>query len=246
MSRILATIFVLAVAPSLAGAQQRPLSPPERAPVPLSDTDQQRARAEQLSSNKSAAPLAADASHIKVPIGAGARVIHSGDEGIDRLVWEAALLHGLDPLLIHSVMKAESGFNRLAVSPKGACGLMQLMPSTSGRFGVRNIFDPRENVFAGARYLRWLLDRFGGDVRLALAAYNAGEAAVDLYDNRIPPFLATQNYVKTIYGEYLRLRTGSAPELPKREPANETIPSYNQIIKFTPPVAEATQVKPRQ
>jgi soluble lytic murein transglycosylase-like protein len=136
-------------------------------------------------------------------------------------------------------MRAESSFNRMAVSPKGASGLMQLMPATATRFGVRNIFDPRENVFAGAKYLRWLLDRFGNDVRLALAGYNAGEGAVEFYGYRIPPFLETQNYVRTIYSRYSRLRGGPAlePIQTEKQTAAETVkekvPTYNQIIRFT-------------
>ena len=232
----LTAVLLLITAPALAAAQQRPLSPPERAPVPLSDTDQQRARAEELARNTGGAtPPASVAPPVKAP------VIHSGDAAIDKLVWEASLVFGLDPMLVYSVIKAESGFNRLAVSPKGACGLMQLMPATSARFGVKNVFDPRENVFAGARYLRWLLDRFGGEVRLALAAYNAGEGAVDRYDNRIPPFLETQDYVRAIYGEYLRLRSGAATGSARQQPLKETIPSFNQIIKYAAPVAGAVQ-----
>ena len=94
-------------------------------------------------------------------------------------------------------MSVESRYNRLAVSPKGASGLMQLMPETAARFGVRNIFDPRENIMAGASYLRWLLDRFAGNVRLALAGYNAGEGAVDSYGG-VPPYAETIAYIDRI------------------------------------------------
>ncbi|HYP25303.1 MAG TPA: lytic transglycosylase domain-containing protein, partial [Blastocatellia bacterium] len=109
------------------------------------------------------------------------------------------------------------------------------------RFGVRDIFDRRENVQAGARYLRWLLDRFNGDVRLALAGYNAGEGAVEHYGNRIPPFAETQNYVRIIYGRYSRIHGAEAPpSAPSISPVQanvsntpgEIIPTYNQIIKF--------------
>src|SRR5213078_175132 len=108
-------------------------------------------------------------------------------------------------------------------------------------------FDPRENILAGARYLRWLLDRFSGDVRLALAGYNAGEGAVEFYGNRIPPFLETQNYVRTIYMRYSGLHLGTATGQPATaathpmtstpsatEPSKaDANPSYNQIIRFT-------------
>src|SRR6266545_3730413 len=97
---------------------------------------------------------------------------------IDRAVARIAAQHALNPLLIHSVIKVESNYNPLAVSPKGALRLMQLIPSTARRFGVSNVFNPVENIQGGARYLRYLLDLYNGDYRLALAAYNAGEAAV--------------------------------------------------------------------
>jgi soluble lytic murein transglycosylase-like protein len=113
------------------------------------------------------------------------------------------------------------------------------MPETATRFGVKNIFDVRENVMGGSKYLRWLLDRFSGDVRLALAGYNAGEGAVEFYGYRIPPFLETQNYVRTIYARYSSIHLRSAPETPAAEaikPAEQPgvkNPTYNQIIRFT-------------
>jgi soluble lytic murein transglycosylase-like protein len=170
--------------------------------------------------------------------------ISSGNGALDALVQDAAARFGLDPCLIISVMRAESGFNRLAVSPKGASGLMQLIPATAARFGVRNIFDPRENILGGSAYLRWLLERFDGDVRLALAGYNAGEGAVEVYGNRIPPFLETQNYVRTIYSRYSTLHQGRVAQQPAQaaRPAilrapppqpGEAFPTYNQVIRFT-------------
>lgn len=106
----------------------------------------------------------------------------------------AADRHGLDRALLAAVAKVESNFNPFAVSPKGACGLLQLMPATARRFGVANVFDVEQNVEGGARYLRWLLDRFEGRVDLALAGYNAGEGAVDRHRG-IPPYAETQWYV---------------------------------------------------
>ncbi len=105
-----------------------------------------------------------------------------------------ATQYRLDPALMHAVISAESAYNPWAVSPKGAMGLMQLMPGTAERFGVGNPYDPIANMHGGARYLRWLLDRFN-DTRLAVAAYNAGEGAVQKYGNQIPPYPETQNYV---------------------------------------------------
>lgn len=105
-----------------------------------------------------------------------------------------ATSQSLQPSLVHSVIKVESNYNPLAVSPKGAQGLMQLMPDTARRFGVSNSFDPIDNIQGGARYLKYLLDLYKGDYRLTLAAYNAGEGAVQKYGD-VPPFSETQNYL---------------------------------------------------
>src|SRR5205085_8169459 len=102
----------------------------------------------------------------------------------------------------------ESSFKRMAISPAGARGLMQLMPGTAARFGVKNIFDPQQNIEGGVRYMRFLLDAFGGDVALALAGYNAGEGAVMKYGRRIPPYHETQEYVRRISQRYSMLRSG--------------------------------------
>jgi soluble lytic murein transglycosylase-like protein len=96
------------------------------------------------------------------------------------------------------VIVVESGFNSHALSKRGAVGLMQLMPATAMRFGVRDLYDPRQNVRAGAQYLKFLIERFGHDIRLALAAYNAGEEAVDRNGGQIPPFTETQAYVPRV------------------------------------------------
>lgn len=116
------------------------------------------------------------------------------------LIADAAARHGLEPSLLAAMARAESGLDPYAVSPKGACGLLQLMPATGQRFGVRDLdalFDVRQNVEGAARYLRWLLDRFGGDVKLAVAAYNAGEGAVDRHGG-VPPFAETRDYVRRV------------------------------------------------
>jgi len=113
------------------------------------------------------------------------------------LIDEAAHDTGLNPTLLQSVMSVESGFNPRAVSPKLAVGLMQLMPATAARFGVKDGFDERENIHAGAVYLRSLLQTFNGDLTLALAAYNAGEAAV-LSHGGVPPYRETVNYIATV------------------------------------------------
>jgi soluble lytic murein transglycosylase-like protein len=114
--------------------------------------------------------------------------------GIDAAVERIAAEHSLPPQLIHSVIKVESNYNPNAVSSKGALGLMQLIPSTARRFGVSDAFNPIQNIQGGAKYLRYLLDLFDGSFPLAIAAYNAGEAAVARYGG-IPPYAETQNYV---------------------------------------------------
>ena len=111
------------------------------------------------------------------------------------IIAEASAEHGVDPKLVHAVIQVESGYQPLARSPKGAMGLMQLMPETAERLSVANPYDPRANIDAGIRHLRSLLDRF--EVSLALAAYNAGEAAVEKF-NGIPPYAETRAYVHKV------------------------------------------------
>jgi len=116
----------------------------------------------------------------------------------DDLIDEHATRNGVRRDLVRAVIQVESAFNPRAVSNKGAMGLMQLMPATARQFGVVNAFDPDQNVRGGVAYLRQLLDRYDGDERLALAAYNAGPGAVDRHGQTVPPFRETRNYVKTI------------------------------------------------
>jgi soluble lytic murein transglycosylase-like protein len=123
----------------------------------------------------------------------------------DSIIEKAALYAAVEPNLLRAVIVVESGFNSRAVSKRGAVGLMQLMPATAIRFGVSNPYDPKQNVHAGARYLKFLIDRFGQDVRLALAAYNAGEEAVDRNGGRIPPFAETMAYVPRVMKIYRML-----------------------------------------
>jgi soluble lytic murein transglycosylase-like protein len=116
------------------------------------------------------------------------------DPDLNEMINRIADEQGVETHLVHSVIRAESNYNANATSPKGAQGIMQLIPSTARRFGVANSFDPRENIEGGVRYLRFLLDYYQGDYAKAIAAYNAGEAAVDKY-NGVPPYVETQNYV---------------------------------------------------
>jgi len=124
----------------------------------------------------------------------------------DALVRETAAQYGVDAALVHAVIWVESGYNPRAVSQRGAAGLMQLMPETARRYGVADLFDPVANVRGGVRYLTDLLKMFNNDVRLALAAYNAGEAAVIKYGWRIPPFPETTAYVPRVVSFYDQLR----------------------------------------
>lgn len=133
------------------------------------------------------------------------------------LVLEHARAQGVRPDLVRAVIQVESGFNARARSPKGAMGLMQLMPATAIELGVRNAFDPAENIRGGTAYLRQLLDRYDGDEQLALAAYNAGAGAVDRHGRHVPPFQETRDYVRKV-GNFASLDTGAAvvPAVGKR------------------------------
>jgi len=126
----------------------------------------------------------------------------TGNAKLDSLIRENGERYGVDPYLIFCVMEQESHFKPWVVSPKGARGLMQLMPGTAARFGVRKPFDPAENIMGGTKYLKQLLENFGGRVDLVLAGYNAGEGNVMRYGYRVPPFRETRNYVKRVGGKY--------------------------------------------
>jgi len=126
----------------------------------------------------------------------------TGNARIDSLIRFYGNQHGVDPFLIYCLMSQESKFTSGAVSPKGAMGLMQLMPGTAARYGVTNPYDVAQNIAGGTRYLKDLLKMFNGRVDLALAGYNAGEGAVMKYGYTIPPYDETQNYVKLIIKRY--------------------------------------------
>ena len=130
----------------------------------------------------------------------------TGNPKVDTLIVQSGVRNGVDPVLLYAVMHRESSFKLRATSPKGARGLMQLMSATAARFGVRDIYEPGQNIEGGARYIRFLLDMFNGDVRLALAGYNAGEGAVLRYGYQIPPYHETQEYVRLISERYALMR----------------------------------------
>lgn len=131
----------------------------------------------------------------------------------DDLIAQTADEYRLDRHLLHSIIAVESGFNPAAVSPKGAIGLMQVMPQTGRRFGIDNLTDPRQNLAAGARYLRALYSQFNANLPLVIAAYNAGEGAVQKYRNTVPPYTETQDYVARVLATYQRrLRAADGTE----------------------------------
>lgn len=134
----------------------------------------------------------------------------TGDSDIDGFIVESGKRNSVDPLLLYSIMHQESSFKTRAMSYKGARGLMQLMPPTASRFGVTNIWDPKQNIEGGARYMRFLLDLFSGDVSLALAGYNAGEGAVMKYGYQVPPYSETREYVRRIGNRYSMIRDPQA------------------------------------
>jgi len=148
------------------------------------------------------APLAGtEVRTFDVPKARGVRVTRPPDRKsarFDDAIDQHATTHGVDPELVRAVIQVESAFNPHAVSPKGAMGLMQLMPATARELGVSNPFDPSENIGGGVRYLKRLLARYDDKVELALAAYNAGAGAVDRYGQQVPPYRETRDYVRRI------------------------------------------------
>lgn len=144
------------------------------------------------------------------PAGTPANVNQRSD--INGIIEETSQQHAVDPLLVHSVIRAESNYNPYAVSPKGAEGIMQLIPSTARRFGASNSFDVRENITAGVKYLKYLQDMFQDD-RLAVAAYNAGEGAVMKYGN-VPPYKETEQYVNRVGKSYVDARKKQQAAVP--------------------------------
>jgi soluble lytic murein transglycosylase-like protein len=136
--------------------------------------------------------------HSSAPVLATKPTSRSYRDNYDDLIVKHAESQGLRPDLVRAVVQVESGFNPGAISPKGALGLMQLMPGTARQLGVKAVFDPEENIRGGTTYLRQLIERFDGSEELALAAYNAGPQAVDRYGNKVPPYRETRDYVRKV------------------------------------------------
>jgi soluble lytic murein transglycosylase-like protein len=146
----------------------------------------------------------------------------------DDLIVENATKHELHPDFVRAVVQAESAFNPRARSVKGAMGLMQLMPGTAAEYGVTNAYDPVQNIRAGVAYLKSLLTRFGNDVSLALAAYNAGPGAVEKYGRAVPPYKETRNYVSKI-----RANAGAAAEEPKRIFRVVEVVNGREVVRYS-------------
>jgi soluble lytic murein transglycosylase-like protein len=160
------------------------------------------------------------------------------DASVNEIIADAAQRHGVDPLLVHSVIQVESAYNSNAISPAGAQGLMQLIPSTARQLGVKDAFSPRENIEAGVKYLKYLTDYYKNDLRLALAAYNAGPGAVDKY-KWIPPYAETQNYVYQV-GK----RLGDAKRRASIQPSNQSGPAVPVAKPAADKIVETKPVEP--
>jgi hypothetical protein len=167
-------------------------------------------------------------------VATGPLLAPTGDSAVDpmdRIVRDAAERNRVDPALVKAVISTESGWNPHAVSRKGAVGLMQLIPETAERYGVGNLFDPAQNVEGGTMYLKWLLDRYKGDLPKTLAAYNAGEHAVDLYRG-VPWYPETQRYVQKVTHAYFQPGSGRNPTLwsPPRPPVRREVDSNGRVV----------------
>jgi soluble lytic murein transglycosylase-like protein len=153
------------------------------------------------------------------------------DSKLNQIVQEAAERHRLDPALVKAVISTESAWNTRAISQKGAVGLMQLIPATAQRFGVGNLFDPAQNVEGGTTYLKSLLDRYNGDLSKSLAAYNAGERAVDL-SGGVPAYQETQRYVQKVTNAYFRPDSGRTSTLwsPPRPTVRQEVDTNGRVV----------------
>ncbi len=169
--------------------------------------------------------------HTSMSIGNSLAGFTTGDAKVDSFIIESGHRNSVDPLLLYAIMHQESTFKPRAMSYKGARGLMQLMPPTAARFGVSNIWDPKQNIEGGSRYMRFLLDKFDGNVQLALAGYNAGEGAVMKYGYRIPPYNETQEYVRRISKRYSMIRDPLAARFANNLPADQVAAARSRDSK---------------
>jgi hypothetical protein len=180
-------------------------------PTPLKKSPDKNGRKLTVSRNFKYSPPTGSLIHLtSQPMNLSLGGFTTGSSDVDSFLVESGKRNSVDPLLLYSIMHQESSFKPRAMSYKGARGLMQLMPPTAVRFGVTNIWDPKQNIEGGARYMRFLLDLFSGDVNLALAGYNAGEGAVIKYGYDVPPYSETQEYVRRIGRRYSLIRDPEA------------------------------------
>ena len=269
---LIATILVLAVAP--AAAQDRPrffdnfdtssgVQVQRQSFAPIAAKSKPTVSATKTPVNKKLVQKAAQTTRMNVTDGLASREMPraeynklvmgtashmkgftTGDLLIDSYIVDSSRRYGIDPLLIYAQMHQESSFKLKALSYKGASGLMQLMPATARRLGVTNIYDPKQNIEGGVKYMRMLLDMFGQDVNLALAGYNAGEGAVMKYGYQIPPYNETREYVRRISARYgsisdptiashtPRINNTLAAKLEKKEAAPLSIEQNAVAIKL--------------
>jgi len=209
-----------------------------RAPMPVSvavkpkdkkllkKTGQSKAR---MNVSEGFARPQADSLRMMMGTSSGMNGFTTGNYTIDSYIVESSRRHNIDPLLIYAQMHQESSFKLKALSHKGASGLMQLMPATARRLGVTNIYDPKQNIEGGIKYMRMLLNMFNQDVNLALAGYNAGEGAVMRYGYQIPPFNETREYVRRISARYSSISNPSTARVAKKV-MNSTATKLEQKI----------------
>lgn len=176
--------------------------------------------------------------NIRMSSGSSLGGFTTGDAKVDKYIEDSCRRYGIDPLLIYAQMHQESAFKKRARSHKGASGLMQLMPATARRFGVTKIYDPQQNIEAGVKYMRWLLNKFNGDLVLALAGYNAGEGAVMKYGWNVPPYRETREYVRRITARYARIGNpnlrNTARSVSKTQIAKYEKQEATPLTKFEP------------
>jgi soluble lytic murein transglycosylase-like protein len=152
--------------------------------------------------------------------------LNKTSDPVHALINSIAQKHGIDPALVRAMIKTESNYDRWAVSSKGARGLMQLIPDTGARYGVQDFFDPRQNIEGGVLYMKFLLQKFNGDLDLSLAAYNAGENLVEKL-GRIPQIAETRDYVRKVRANYGK--PASAVSLTTQTPAQQTSVTYRMV-----------------
>src|SRR5579863_85255 len=194
------------------------------------DSPQAR-RGSTISSAQGDSALGASHSPLVFARESAGETLGADDGRLDRIVRDAAARHQVDPALVKAVISTESGWNTQAVSRKGAVGLMQLVPGTAQRFGVGNPFDPAQNVEGGTSYLKSLLDRYDNDLPKTLAAYNAGEGAVDR-SGGVPHYAETQRYVQKVTDAYFRPDSGRSLSLwsPPKKPMRKVVDANGRVV----------------